>query len=163
MKTFLSHLYHVMNLHENIVLARHSVFKNVKAISLSQSLSTVVVVVYILLSFVKTNFKQSTTTLYRGRKINPSVKDIANFQHEGGFPCPCTMSWLIFMPTDGMIRGILFLSCLFVCLSICLSVCVSVCVSVCLSVVKFYLPYKFGTVRDRDFIFCMHTPLMMPF
>ena len=47
------------------------------------------------------------------------------------------------MPPDGMIRGILFLSCLFDFLFFCLSV--------CLSVVKFNLPYNFGTVRDRDF------------
>ena len=43
--------------------------------------------------------------------------------------------------------GILFLSCL----------------SVCLSVVNFNLRYNFWTVRDRDFIFGMHTPLMTPF
>ena len=35
--------------------------------------------------------------------------------------------------------------------------------SVCLSVVNFNLRYNFWTVRDRDFIFGMHTPLMMPF
>ena len=29
----------------------------------------------------------------------------------------------VFMPPDRMIRGILFLSCLFVCLSVCLFVC----------------------------------------
>ena len=46
-----------------------------------------------------------------------------------------------------MIGGILFLSCL----------------SVCLSVVNFNLRYNFWTVGDRDFIFGMHTPLMMPF
>ena len=50
-----------------------------------------------------------------------------------------------------MIGGILFLSCLFVCLS------------VCLSVVNFNIHYNFWTVRGRDFIFGMHTPLMMPF
>ena len=49
-----------------------------------------------------------------------------------------------------MIGGILFLSCLFVCLS------------VCLSAVNFNLGYNFWTVIDRDFIFGMHTPLMMP-
>ena len=58
---------------------------------------------------------------------------------------------LIFMPPDQMIRDILFLSCLFVCLS------------VCLSVVNFNLCYNFWTVRDRDFIFGMHTALMTPF
>ena len=42
-----------------------------------------------------------------------------------------------------MIGGILFLS--------------------CLSVVTFNLRYNFWTVRDRDFISGMHTPLMMPF
>ena len=47
-----------------------------------------------------------------------------------------------------MIGGILFLSCLFVCLF------------VCLSVVNFNLRYNFWTVRHRDFIFGMHTPLM---
>ena len=46
-----------------------------------------------------------------------------------------------------MIGGILFLSCVFV----------------CLSVVNFNLRYNFWTVRDRDFIFGMHTPLMTPF
>ena len=35
--------------------------------------------------------------------------------------------------------------------------------SVCLSVVNFNLRYNFWTVRDRDFIFGMHTPLMMYF
>ena len=45
-----------------------------------------------------------------------------------------------------MIRGILFLSCL----------------SVCLCVANFNLCYNFSTIRDRDFIFGMHTPLMMP-
>ena len=34
---------------------------------------------------------------------------------------------------------------------------------VCLSVVNFNLRYNFRTVRDKDFIFGMHTPLMMPF
>ena len=51
-------------------------------------------------------------------------------------------------------RGILFLSCLFVYLSVCLSD--------SLSVVNFNLCYNFWTIRDRDFIFGMHTPLMMP-
>ena len=54
---------------------------------------------------------------------------------------------LVFMPPNRMIGGILFLSCL----------------SVCLSVVNFNLRYNFWTVRDRDFIFGMHTPLMTPF
>ena len=35
--------------------------------------------------------------------------------------------------------------------------------SVCLFVVNFNLRYNFWTVRDRDFIFGMHTPLMTPF
>ena len=35
--------------------------------------------------------------------------------------------------------------------------------SVCLSVVNFNIRYNFWTMRDRDFIFDMHTPLMMPF
>ena len=52
-----------------------------------------------------------------------------------------------FYAPDRIIGGILFLSCL----------------SVCLSVVNFNLRYNFWTVRDRDFIFGMHTPLMMPF
>ena len=38
-----------------------------------------------------------------------------------------------------------------------------VCLSVCLSVVNFNLHYYFWTIRDRDFIFGMHTPLMTPF
>ena len=46
---------------------------------------------------------------------------------------------------------------------VCLFVCLSVCLFVCLSVVNFNLRYNFWTVRDRDFIFCMHTPVMMPF
>ena len=50
-----------------------------------------------------------------------------------------------------MIGGILFLSCL------------SVCLFVCLSVVNFNLRYNFWTIRDSDFIFGMHTPLMTPF
>ena len=53
----------------------------------------------------------------------------------------------IFMPPDQMIGEILFLSCLFV----------------CLSVVNFNLRYNFWTVRDRDFIFGMNTPLIIPF
>ena len=32
-----------------------------------------------------------------------------------------------------------------------------------LSVANFNISYNFWTVRDRDFIFCMHTQLMMPF
>ena len=44
-----------------------------------------------------------------------------------------------------------------------LSVCLSVCLFVCLSVVNFNIRYNFWTVRGRDFIFGMHTPLMMPF
>ena len=35
--------------------------------------------------------------------------------------------------------------------------------SVCLTVVNFNICYNFWTVRGRDFIFGMHTPLMMPF
>ena len=42
--------------------------------------------------------------------------------------------------------------CLFVCLFVCLSV-----------VVNFNLRYNFWTIRDRDFIFGMHTPLMTRF
>ena len=61
----------------------------------------------------------------------------------------------LFMPPDRMIGGILFLSCL--------SVCLFVCLFVCLSVVNFNLRYNFWTIRDRDFIFGMHTPLMTPF
>ena len=38
-----------------------------------------------------------------------------------------------------------------------------VCLSVCLSVVNFNLRYNFWTIRGRDFIFGMHTPLMIPF
>ena len=37
------------------------------------------------------------------------------------------------------------------------------CLSACLSVVNFNLRYNFWTVKDRDFILSMHTPLMMPF
>ena len=44
-----------------------------------------------------------------------------------------------------------------------LSVCLSVCLFVCLSVVNFNIRYNFWTVRGRDFIFCMHTSLMIPF
>ena len=55
------------------------------------------------------------------------------------------------MLLDRMIGGILFLSCL------------SVCLTVCLSVVNFNLCYNFWTIRDRDFIFGMHTPLITPF
>ena len=64
----------------------------------------------------------------------------------------------IFMPPDQMIWGILFLSSLSVCLSV-----LFVCLFVCLSVINFNLRYNFWTVRDRDFIFGMHTPLMMPY
>ena len=35
--------------------------------------------------------------------------------------------------------------------------------SVCLSIVNFYIRYNFSTVRVRDFIFGMHTLLMMSF
>ena len=44
-----------------------------------------------------------------------------------------------------------------------LSVCLFVCLFVCLCVVNFNLRYNFGAVRDRDFIFGMHTSQMMPF
>ena len=64
-----------------------------------------------------------------------------------------------FMPPDRMIGGILFLFCLFVCLS----VCQFICLSVCLCVVNFNLRYNFWTVRGRDFIFGMHTLLIMTF
>ena len=43
------------------------------------------------------------------------------------------------------------------------AVCLSVCLFVCLSVVNFNLCYNFWTIRDREFIFGMHTPLMMFF
>ena len=59
------------------------------------------------------------------------------------------------MPPDRVIGGKLFLSGLFVCLSVCLFV--------GLSVVNFNLRYNFWTVRDRDFISGLHTPLMTPF
>ena len=42
-------------------------------------------------------------------------------------------------------------------------VCLFVCLFVCLSVVNFNLRFNFWTVRDRDFTFGMHTPLMTPF
>ena len=58
---------------------------------------------------------------------------------------PTKLLTILFMPLDRMIVGILFLSCLFVCL---------------LSV---YLCYNFWILRDRDFIFGTHTPLMTPF
>ena len=41
--------------------------------------------------------------------------------------------------------------------------CLSVCLFVCLSVVNINIRYNFGTVRDRDFIFGMHTQLTLPF
>ena len=44
-----------------------------------------------------------------------------------------------------------------------LSVCLFVCLSVCLFVVNFNLRYNFWTVIGIDFIFGMHTLLMMPF
>ena len=53
----------------------------------------------------------------------------------------------LFMPPNRMIEGILILSCLFV----------------CLAVVNFYLRYNFWTVRGKDVIFGMRTPLMRPF
>ena len=59
--------------------------------------------------------------------------------------------WLYFYAPDRIIRGILFLSCLFVCLS------------VCLSVVNFNICCNFWTVRYTGFIFGKHTQLMMPF
>ena len=46
---------------------------------------------------------------------------------------------------------------------VCLSVCLSVCLFVCLSVVNFNICYNFWTVRVRDFIFGMHTSLMISF
>ena len=36
-----------------------------------------------------------------------------------GFPTPSCNVVIIFMPRDGMIGGILFVSCMFVCLSVC--------------------------------------------
>ena len=43
----------------------------------------------------------------------------------------------------------------------CFFSCLIVCLSVCLSVVNFNIRYNLWTIRD--FIFGMHTPLMMPF
>ena len=55
----------------------------------------------------------------------------------------------IFMPLDRMIRGILFLSCLFVCLFVwhC----------------QLYHSLLLWSVRNRGFIFGMHTQIMTPF
>ena len=55
--------------------------------------------------------------------------------------------------------GILFLSCL----SVCQSVCLSVCGSVTLWQKNFNLGHNFWTVRDKDFIFGIHTQLMKSF
>ena len=60
------------------------------------------------------------------------------------------------MPPDRMIGAYCFCP-------VCLFVRLSVCLSVWLSVVNFNLRYNIWTVRDRDFILGMHTPLMMPF
>ena len=58
------------------------------------------------------------------------------------WPSSGPLCWKInFLHPNRMISGILFLSCL----------------SVCLSVVNFNLHYNIWTVRDRDFIFGMHT------
>ena len=46
---------------------------------------------------------------------------------------------------------------------VCLTVCLSVCLSVCLPVENVNLRYNFWTVRYRDFIFSMHTPIMISF
>ena len=54
---------------------------------------------------------------------------------------------LIFMPLDRMIGGAVFV------LSVCL----------CVLFVNFNLRYNFWTVRNWDFIFGMHTPLMTPY
>ena len=43
------------------------------------------------------------------------------------------------------------------------SVCLFICLSVCLSVVNFNLRCNIWTVRDRDFMFGMNTPLMTAF
>ena len=56
--------------------------------------------------------------------------------------CTCLVSFYAPIP-DRMIGGILFCP-------------------VCLSVINFNLRYNFWTIRDGDFIFGMHTPLMMP-
>ena len=61
----------------------------------------------------------------------------------------------VFYAPESNDRGILLLSCLFVCLSVCLFF--------CLSVVNINIRYYFLTIRRRDFIFGIHTPLMMPF
>ena len=69
------------------------------------------------------------------------------------FLCP-RIEWsghIVYAPVSND-RGILFCP-----------VCLSELLSVCLSVVNFNLHYNIWTVRDRDFIFGMHTPLMMPF
>ena len=60
----------------------------------------------------------------------------------------------LFMSPDRMIGAYCFCS-------VCLFVCLSVFLFVCPSVVNFNLRFYFWTVRDRDFIFGMHTPLMM--
>ena len=44
-----------------------------------------------------------------------------------------------------------------------LSLCLSACLFVCLSVVNFNIGCNFWAVRDRDFIFGKHTPLIIPF
>ena len=63
---------------------------------------------------------------------------------------------ILFMPPDRMIGAYCFFP-------VRLFVCLSVCLSACLSLVNFNLRYNIWTVRDRDFIFGMHTPPMMPF
>ena len=69
------------------------------------------------------------------------------------FYAPGSNDWgILFMIPDRMIGAYCFCP-----------VCLFVCLFVCLSVVNFNLRYNIWTVRDRDFIFGMHTPLMMPF
>lgn len=71
--------------------------------------------------------------------------------------CPKTrklsLCSLLFMRSDRLIPGV-YCFC---------PVCLSVCLFVCLSVVNFNLCHNFWTIRDRDFIFSMHTPLIKYF
>ena len=70
-----------------------------------------------------------------------SFKSVRYFQASCSFHF-CTWCVIVLMPPDQMIGAYCFCP---------------VCLSVCLSVVNFNLCYKFWTVRDRDFIFGMHT------